>query len=840
MKTISAPELEENFLEKECYYIVTDETRRDILLSRTKATNRIMTLRQFCERGLSIYSDRAVITRSKELALLSSVISKSSAFGRDATTAIYRLMDELSRNFAEIEPENEKLMELKKIISEHYSYLGKLISRTMIEREALELMKSGKWFPMRRVYLERYPVTSRVENEVAEAIDSMAELLIVLPEEKNTEHYFSFADPDEELEFVAREVIKAYLEGTPFESIAVITPGADYLPLIDEMLEEYSIPHTMYPYTLLRDTKIFEFISQLITLIKDNFRVMDVINLFSTPLVHYKSVNRKSLREIESLLTSVSGGGIDEIERETERTADDVQIAKDLVEALKKIESSSFQSLMSDLNLRQSLFEGASYAEDSLRREVVAYRRVVEAIGDLTWAGKLTGEDVSLESIADILYNANDSLSKAGGVAVLLDKSGFWGGFKRTFYCGVNVGSIFPEENMIINEREAKKLGILDRKKSAELRKEIVLANIRDTVSCIPGEGGFTLFDVLGLNLRQEREERNIILSKTDFEHTLAKRPKLIDFAERYGIKIKIEDARRCIESRDHNEADGYNGKLKQNVELYRSSIGALEDYVRCPFYFFAMHILKLRAKERDRRSEWGEIVHSALKELYSADNCIDEELLALKSTPLFEKRGMEKIERSMQSYLSDPYMKVKIRRALKNSFSEFLRIENGIASRPIVVEQQLSKEICSTILNGRVDRVDIESGRVVVYDYKTGGGVNPGDKSLMQLPLYLYMVDGHYGGGYYYMIGDEEKGGKIVERADFFKDKDVHEVVNEVVEEKVPAILRSIRNGFFLAAPDKNTQKNCDFCRVKRACYTRKKIAVSSPFEDYVKRVEK
>jgi len=825
MKNISASELEKDFLEKDCYYIVTDETRRDLLLSRTRATNRIMTLRQFCERGLSIYSDRAVITRSKELALLSSVISKSRVFGRDATTAVYRLMDELSKNFKEIEPENEneKLMELKKIISAHYSCLGKLISRTMIEREALELMKSGKWFPVRRVYLERYPVTSKVEEEVAEAIDSMAELLMVLPEKKNTDHYFSFADQNEELEFVAREVIKAYLGGTPFESMAVITPSADYLPLIDEMLEEYSIPHAMYPYTLLRDTKTFEFISQLVTLRRDNFRVMDVINLFSTPLVRYKSVDRKSIREIEGLNIS---GGIDEIERELK---DNAQIAKDLVEALKKIESSSILSLMSDFNLRQSIFEGASYAEDSLRREVVAYRRVVEAIGDLTWAGRLTGEDLSLESIADILYNANDNLSKAGGVAVLLDKSGFWGGFKRTFYCGVDMSSIFPEENMIINEREAKKLGILDRKKSAELRKEIVLANMGDTVSCVLGEDGFTLFDVLGLNLRQERDERNTILSKTDFEHTLAKKPELIDFAERYGIEI--EGAKRCIESRDRNEANEYNGKLK-HVELCITSPVALEDYVRCPFHFFAVHILKLRVK-KDRRSEWGEIVHSALKELYSDGDSIDEELLSLKSTPLFEKKGMEKIERSMQSYLSDPYMKVKIKRALKNSFSEFLRIENGIAGRPIAVEQQVSKEICGTILNGRVDRVDIESGKVVVYDYKTGSRMNP--ESLMQLPLYLYMIDGHYGGGYYYMIGDEEKGGKIVERVNFFEGKDVHEAVKEVVGEKVPAILRSIRDGFFLAAPDRS--RECDFCEVKRACYIRKKIAASSPFDEYMKR---
>jgi len=54
-------------LGKDCYYLVLDGARRDILLSRAKPTDRILTLREFCEKGLARYSEKPVISRARAL-----------------------------------------------------------------------------------------------------------------------------------------------------------------------------------------------------------------------------------------------------------------------------------------------------------------------------------------------------------------------------------------------------------------------------------------------------------------------------------------------------------------------------------------------------------------------------------------------------------------------------------------------------------------------------------------------------------------------------------------------------------------------------------------------------
>ena len=830
MKLVPSSDLPE--LGKDCYYLVLDGARRDILLSRAEPTDRILTLREFCERGLARYSEKPVISRGKELALLASVISKHGRiFGKGAMVEIYRLMDELSKNFREVKPVSEKLEELDRIISLHYSYIdGRgVMSRTMIEREALSLMERGVWFPVHRVYLEFYPIISEVERRLAEALDSMADLFMVSSDSKLPDNYLAFADVSEELESVARMIIKENIAGTPPESMAVITPKADYLPMIEEILDEYSIPHTNYAYAMLRDTRIFEFVSRLAALKNKNFRTTDVVDLFSSPLVRCGSVERQGVKRAEKFM---GVGGIDGIEKGLGRAVDEGEIetglADDVLKALRAIDTalaggvSSVLSLMHELGVVRSVaFDSLHPAADaSLRRESIAYRKITDAIRDMAWAERLVGKKAVIEDLVDLLYDESCPAVHSGGVAVLLDKSGFWGGFKKSFYCGLSMGALYPEESGLMSEGEAEALGVLERRKSAEIRKRIVLANMRDTVTCVVNDSGFTVFEALGLTVERINRESDVVLSKADFERALAKRPELIDHAEILGEDYisGIKSAEHCVKSREGYETDEYNGILGRSVDLNEISIVALEDYVRCPFYFFAKRILGLRDQELEDRRDivWGNAVHRAMGALYSDDSGgIDRDLIALRGLPGFTERGMKKIEEIMLGYVEDPYLAIRVKRALRSSFPEVLKIEQNTDSVPVQLEQPLSGKLCDVILKGRADRIDVHNGKVFVYDYKTGSGgyVSPENPELMQIPLYLFMDGRPYGGGYYYQISDN----KGVEKKEFFGGRDVHDAVDDVVRERVPAIVESIKEGFFPARYMKRS-KNCRECEMRRA----------------------
>ncbi len=816
--TLQPPELG-----KDCYYLVLDSARKDLLLPRAKPGDRIFTLREFCERGLALYSDRPVISRDKELALLASVISKHGRiYNRGALIEIYRLMDELSKNFKEIKPENERLEELGNLISLHYSYLGNIISRTMIEREALSLMEKNIWFPIRKVYLETYPIVSEVEGRIAKALDSMGDLTLISSNNTNfPDHYFAFVDANEEIEFVAREIIKANISGVPLEFMAVITPKVDYLQIIEEIFNEYSIPHTNYAYNMVKDTEIFEFLSQLVALKKNNFRTLDVIELFSSPLVRFRSVNKSSMKKIKNLL---KGEGIEGIEKNL-RTGEK-EVADDLIDALRMIDDpdSSPISMMLELGVVQSIIS------TDAGRESIAYKKVVDAIRDLVWAGEVVGEKQSIEALVDLLYNKGYPAQYAGGVSILLDKSGFWGGFERSFYCGLGMSALYPEGSKIMDDEEARALGVLERKKSIEMRERIVRANMRGTITCVVNDSDFTIFDALGLSVERRGEERNEIFSKADFERALAKSPELIEHAEKLGKDYlkKIESARPCIESREYYETNEYNGILNREVALKEISPVALEDYVRCPFYCFAKHILRLRESIEDRKEiAWGNAVHRAMKALYSNEDGIEDSRLKQE----FFEKGMERIRSVMLEYMDDPYLGIKVKRALNNSFPEVLKIEQSIEDKPVHLEQMLSKDLCGVTLKGRVDRAGVADGKIFVYEYKTSMS-NEGIE-LMQLPLYLYMEGQPYGGGYYYLIDDRR-----AERKDFFEGR-AREVVEEVINERAPAIIESIRKGFFPTRFMKGS-KNCRECEVRRACYTTRRMVLPFPFGSYVRSMDR
>ena len=87
-----APEFGEND-----YYVVMTKVRKDLLKSDPE--NKVMSLREFCAHGVNLFTDKPIISRSKELITLSGTICNN---GKQitplATLSLYQVMDELSRS----------------------------------------------------------------------------------------------------------------------------------------------------------------------------------------------------------------------------------------------------------------------------------------------------------------------------------------------------------------------------------------------------------------------------------------------------------------------------------------------------------------------------------------------------------------------------------------------------------------------------------------------------------------------------------------------------------------------------------------------------------------------
>ena len=907
-----APDLGEND-----YYIVMSKIRKDLLKSDPES--KTPSLREFYTHGVSLFIDRPIIPRSKELVALSGAICNN---GKQITSlalfSLYQIMDELSRScdIFDCAHENSKLTEISEIIYAHYRNINDAyLSQTKILPEAIKLLKEGKWFPMNRVYIEIFPQLTLKEWDLLDQIaEKCEELVIVSPvisdsikkflqrhgasvplsaytsNGKPTDAFY-YWDREEEIESIARQILALHHDGKLFSSIgvAVANPG-DYFDLIKSLFDEYKIPYRVCARQLLKETKTFEFIFTLMDLIEQNFRIGDVQSLFNSPLVLYKSTATEKLdrERFNKLDLARIIGGLDDFDLKIKSHNDYLRNSEEfnelyikniekygkiLMECLNRIKSKLDTSgnvedlskamfeLINDFSLSNHIFRGLEYKETykPIYREATAYRELVSTLKNVSWVSKfvkIDGRDFFNVVRALLLSLDYEDRYYGDCVFIVADKDCFWLDFEHLFYCGLDLETLFPPTNPLLTKEECEELGILERKKMVEMRKSITLRNLRSNtvVSFVKdSDEQFTLLDALNIDLECKKQNGQIdrIYSKTDFERCLVKEPELIKFATNFDQEYvnKIEQAHRIMGFRDEGVPNEYNGIIGPG-EFKETSPGALEDYVRCPFHFFAKYVLNLKnvKYETSENAEWGMLVHKVLKEFYSKDEGIDEYLINLRTSPEFIEKGREKMEYALSKLAlkSDISIALRIRKAMENgAFKNFLFQENG-AKKDAAMNQKgykptyLEHKVCGIIgditLNGRIDRVDSYDNGIIVYDYKTGKPPNRNQKiDMLQIPLYLHLLTFVQGtmpmGGFYYYLGNENSRIENV-----FKDS-IEEKIGEVVQTEVPAIIGSIKDGYFPRSYVENKHlisDPCKRCGMNRICKGSGMMRDYGPFARY------
>jgi ATP-dependent helicase/nuclease subunit B len=369
------------------------------------------------------------------------------------------------------------------------------------------------------------------------------------------------------------------------------------------------------------------------------------------------------------------------------------------------------------------------------------------------------------------------------------------------------------------------------------------------------------LYDKFGRFLKFELGDRG-------FDFVVEKFPKLV---EDYGDRIKyIFDVSRInisrSESHHYVEYEGvvetfYDEEKKKLGEHEERifSISQLETYGKCPFRYFAERVLNLRTFEEIEELltpiERGILYHEVLYKFYTswvelgfniAEN-VD------KAKELIVKIAFEKAN---EFEINHPLWRVEVDELVEN-MKKFIDLEaNSIGYKPKYFEVAFGPKVGSRAkvdvnlstdkpiqvgkvkIQGKIDRIDVNGNKFLIYDYKTGRYVptlDDLDRGIhLQIPIYIkvaeeifkdkgyemesvggvnYIVRGDVRIGRVLQKGEEKKGKKILDEEEYRKKL-------ESAVDKVNDYVDGIVNGKFgLTSHDDKISKICWGCPFIEVC---------------------
>ena len=285
----------------------------------------------------------------------------------------------------------------------------------------------------------------------------------------------------------------------------------------------------------------------------------------------------------------------------------------------------------------------------------------------------------------------------------------------------------------------------------------------------------------------------------------------------------------------------------------------ALETYARCPFQFFARHMLGLERLERPEDSfgpspaEFGELGHEILKRLFAslieggyfdgraASMDIDSELTAIAARAFTQYEANNPVGYPLAWENLKDGMTALLRRALAQDLRELA--ESGY--RPVRLETDMKHRLPSDwpeplsglTIRGRIDRIDRHSDknqlRVIDYKFKFGANPSAQDKNLYRAalrgerlqPPFYYLLARHWAAeelsqsgepqiaAHFYYLAPRWSDGPLVS-AEFGADGLAGKAGGET-QNTIAYLAQGIRQGRFFI------QKggHCDHCEIAEIC---------------------
>lgn len=826
-----------------------------------------MTFYSFLRKGVEQYSEKELVNNyRKERILFNCVMAKyGKIVGPSSSQSLLSIMSEIEKEEKDLMPINDKLGELRKLIDEHRRALGGILSINDVWSEAETLLKEGKWFRIDKLYVDRYPDIGKREKKILGLLEKRCSVIYLDPLYEDPQKVYEFPTKEEEVVGIARQIKEI---GNP-ESCAVVLPD-EYLPLIKTIFDEYSIPYDCWVEERLINTKTFEFVINLIDLVENGFKPSDIRRALTSPLIEYRGLTRYDFITADKFLYDLSSDNIseraekyieylrsrnnDEIDesvverirssaRKIEECVEHIKSMMDLNGSAKDLLSKLF-TLLEDFSLPRKIFHGLVEYDRSVKMESKAFMTLMDILRDFAWACdriEITAAEVLKALKAELVQEK--FYDEGNGVLLISDEDTLSLDVPHKFYCGLSLERFTPYRNPLLTDDECEKIGVFERRKHAERRSIAIRSSVSGAVVSFVHTEHFNALKALGIEAETSKYEPAVTFSLSDLERHSVQYPELLDLAgEEYMESIRKK--RELLGSREEKIKNEYNGVIKTQIEFDSATPEKLEEYVKCPLRFFARYVVGLKSMiyEETESMVWGSFIHSVLREFYLLDGHIDKKLVDLRGKDEFLSIGRAKIDGIIEKkkpQIRDTSLKTRVERAKRISFKSFLERENSFISEPVYIEKEIEKEMQGLHLTGRVDRGDrIEVARgderevdrgderenrymYMVFDYKTSKVKNGIDS--MQIPLYLYMLGGKPTGGNYYIITDRrKKGEKDDVWVNVFKNESPDSVIKELIEKRVPAVVESIRNGYF--PPSFVDKKDlsidpCRYCILHLAC---------------------
>ena len=324
----------------------------------------------------------------------------------------------------------------------------------------------------------------------------------------------------------------------------------------------------------------------------------------------------------------------------------------------------------------------------------------------------------------------------------------------------------------------------------------------------------------------------------------------------RHGINViqRLETRRPALTA-----YDGLTGPIEKELRsliIEGTSPTSLESYARCPFSYFAHHILSLRRLSYPDPVceippiEIGNICHRILKRIYSRGEIILKKDIDIEGY-LREDSSVVFNEFQQDHTIGYPLLWAVLKKRLMSVIKSMitddineLRISGFIPSGFELNETGYLDcdgpgDLNEIRLHGIVDRIDIKPGtgifRIIDYKYKSGTGMSNEDRNLslsavrgkkLQPPLYILMIRPHVKSVTgvenplpekvsFYFIAPAWTSDDKEERVSEFPGDCWQTGLGEQIKSSISLLLKGIKEGLFFIYPG----GYCDFCDYYMIC---------------------
>lgn len=643
---------------------------------------------------------------------------------------------------------------------------------------------------------------------------------------------FAFPSAEEEIEGMAREIKRRFLEDdlSLHDTIITFSRVTHYAPSVHRIFLKYGIPHIIYLDRPLKTFPPVMAVLELLNAVSHDFPRLSTAIALSSPYFPQIPPEAKEWASCYSKKAAIIKGkvrwqGLSRLLRESgeiensewtliKKVQKGIDIFFNQLEGFKEEGSLSqhtkaLREALAKLGFCQNLREDNPLLE--------AKKRFFEILSSLEHLeerfGKTTYSLSRFIKIIDYLTGMIKCPVEKGGEGVrimgLLETRGI--DTQNLFFGGVCEGKFpgHPDHDPILPERVKIRLGLpnvdryLKRQRLHYFR--ICTSSVNEPYLSYPTTEGDRL-------LLPSPFFEGEIISLSPEKYLFSPEEEMCLQGQKDGVCMVFEGVNF---SQDSEVKDYLVRRFGPHEYL---SVTGLERYRYCPYLFYLENVLNLRIQQEPtyevEAKIWGTLTHRILAMLYqdgdvSLDN-IDERIMACTEKVLNQQRHPR-------------FWSEIARRIFKNIIPQFIAYERELREEgfyPFKVEYVLRQEVSTGLrLKGRIDRVDKRDGDTRIIDYKTGKvGVTQTmmDKGIhIQLPLYaklLELTEPHLrieklG---IYSLGDM--------KIDWFPrgERDVGHLI-DVSLEAAKSAAESIRRGIFHPKP--SSERNCRRCDCRFSC---------------------